>query len=358
MASISFDFDVVIFAPLAPIIGVLVFWLIQLLFIENQKHMLSHLRSNHEPLCRFTNFVGILFQTMCHALGYTVTRSGIQHFQVTVNYGKVSPKKEKTGVFEWISNSFLFLGPFFIPSGLLLLCSYFLLENGFVIPTPTLYTFGEGLSNFGLSLSTYAQSFAGFLLRIDFLNPIHLGFFLLLLFLGMGIRPSYMGEEKKSKIDLMYDLKNIKNHFAQKPWYIVIFFIVMYGVFYLSLFLKTNWYFVLFSLFGWTSLVAIIAMMIAYLILLLIRTTDEISGRWKVLPFLTIPVSYSLARVFLYYVPMGNTQTSSLVVMILSTLLVTILLFRYKTNRFKTDSKMKHMRAEDGKKRTSKKRAD
>lgn len=92
MASII---DVIIFAPLAPIFGVILFWFIQLLFIESQKYFLSKIRNNHEPLCRFTNFLGILFQTICHALGYTVTKSGISSFYVSVNYGKVAPKKEK-----------------------------------------------------------------------------------------------------------------------------------------------------------------------------------------------------------------------------------------------------------------------
>ena len=35
--------------------------------------------------------------------------------------GTVEPKKEKTGVFEWIATSFLLFGPFFIPAGLVLL---------------------------------------------------------------------------------------------------------------------------------------------------------------------------------------------------------------------------------------------
>ena len=91
--------DVIIFAPLAPIFGVMLFWFIQLLFIESQKYFLSKIRDTHEPLCRFTNFLGILFQTICHALGYTVTKSGISSVYISVNYGKVAPKKEKKGIF-------------------------------------------------------------------------------------------------------------------------------------------------------------------------------------------------------------------------------------------------------------------
>ena len=117
--------DVVVFAPLAPLFGVLLFWFIQLMFIESQKYLLSKIWGQHKPLCRFTNFLGILYQTICHALGYTVTKSGISNFYISINYGKVAPKKEKKGIFEWMSNSFLFIGPFFIPSLLLLICFFF-----------------------------------------------------------------------------------------------------------------------------------------------------------------------------------------------------------------------------------------
>ena len=104
--------DIVIFAPLAPILGVILFWFIQLLFIESQKYILSKIKKKHEPLCRFTNFLGIFFQSICHALGYTVTRSGISNFYISVDYGRVSPKKEKKGIFEWVSKIpfFSFLG--------------------------------------------------------------------------------------------------------------------------------------------------------------------------------------------------------------------------------------------------------
>ena len=122
--------DIIIFAPLAPILGVILFWFIQLLFIEEEKYLIDKIRGKHQPLCRFTNFLGVLFQTICHALGYTVTKSGISDLYLSVNYGKVAPKKEKKGFFEWVSNAFLFIGPFFIPACLLLLFLFFMMNNG------------------------------------------------------------------------------------------------------------------------------------------------------------------------------------------------------------------------------------
>jgi len=41
--------DIIIFAPLAPLFGVILFWFIQLLFIESQKYLLSKIRPKHEP---------------------------------------------------------------------------------------------------------------------------------------------------------------------------------------------------------------------------------------------------------------------------------------------------------------------
>jgi hypothetical protein len=323
--------DVTVFAPLAPIFGVLLFWFIQLLFIESQKYFLSKIRSKHEPLCRFTNFTGILFQTICHGLGYTVTISGISHFYVNVNYGKVTPKREKKGVFEWISNSFLFLGPFFIPSLLLLICLFFLMDNGFEMLASKEYTFAEGLINFGANLYSFSHGFLTLLFNIDLLHPAHLGFLLLLIFLGMGIRPSYIGEEQKKKVDMIYDLKNIKSHLVQKPLYPTTLFLAAYVFFYISYLLHQNWYVALFSILGWLSIIAIVSLLIAHAIIFLIKITDEIPGFWKTLPFLIVPTSYLLTRFVFYIHPIEHLRSISLLTMISSSAATTFLLLRYKT---------------------------
>jgi hypothetical protein len=356
MATVPLDIDVLVAAALAPALGVAAFWFLQLLCIESQKRMLSKLRHRHEALCRFTNYIGILFQTISQALGYTVTRSGIASFQVTVNYGKVEPKKEKTGLLEWIARSFLLFGPFFIPAGLVLLASYFVIGKGFVFPTPVQYTFVESLTGFGVSLSAFANEFVGFLVNIDLFNPLHVGFLLVLLFLGLGIRPSYVGEERKEKVDILHDLRHIKNHLIEKPLYILAIVLIMYVFYLLSLFLNPALYVGLFTIFGWMSLTAIIAILLTFPVLLLIKATDEIRPHWKIIPFITLVVSYVLTRMFFFYYPTKQVESVSLLVMIFSTILVTIVLIKYKkTNRFKTTPKMKHMRAADGKKRTSKK---
>jgi hypothetical protein len=358
MATVPLNVDTLIAAALAPILGVLGFWFLQLLFIELQKRMLAKLRYRHEAFCRFTNYIGILFQTISQALGYTVTRSGIAAFQVTVNYGKVEPKKEKTGVLEWIARSFLLFGPFFIPAGLVLLASFFVIGKGFVFPSPVYYTFIESLNGFGGSLSAFAHEFISYLVTMDLLNPLHVGFLFVLLFFGLGIRPSYIGEERKEKIDILHDLVHIKDHLVEKPLYILAIILIMYGFYLLSLFLNPVLYVGLFIIFGWISLTAIIAILLTYPVLLLIKATDEIRPRWKIIPFLSLAVSYVLARVFFIFYPIKQVESVSLLVMIFSTVLITILLIKYKkTNRFKTTPKMKHMRAADGKKRTSKKRA-
>jgi len=338
--------DIIIFAPLAPILGVLLFWFIQLLFIESEKYFLSKIRPKHEPLCRFTNFLGLLFQTICHALGYTVTKSGISDFYISVNYGKVAPKKEKEGIFEWVSNTFLFVGPFFIPAFLLLLCLFFLMSSGFEITTPSQilelkYTFAGQITTFGTSLYSFGRGFFSFLFNIDLLHPGHFGFLLLLIFLGMGIRPSYIGKTKQEKVDMLYDLRNIWSHILYKPLYLIILFLMAYVFFYISLFFDQNWFVALFSIFGWLSIIAITSLIIADMILFLIKTTDEIPGRWKFLPYITLPVSYILIRLLFFYFSTEYTFITSLLVMILSTVLVTYLLLRYRADKFKTKRDIK-----------------
>lgn len=160
-----------------------------------------------------------------------------------------------------------------------------------------------------------------------------------------------MGMQHKEKIDLMYDLTNIKNHLMQHPLYLVLIVAMVYGFYFLSFFLKNNWYLVLFTIFGWISLTAIIAMILAYLVLLLVRITDTIKKPWSVFPYLTIFISYGLFRGLFFMFSLNNMETIALLLMLLCTFIVTILLYKYKTNTFKTHAKMKHMEVEDGKKR-------
>jgi hypothetical protein len=359
MATVPFDIDSLFGAAIAPVLGVIGFWFLQLVFIELQKRMLTRLRHRHDAFLRFTNFIGILFQTICHALGYTVTRSGIAAFQVTVHYGKVEPKKEKTGVWEWIVQSVLLFGPFFIPAGLVLLASYFVIGNGFVFPTLAHVTFMDSLTGFVTGLSTFAAAVVHFLSTIDLFNPLHVGFLVVLLFFGLGIRPSYIGEERKEKVTMIHDLVLIKNHLLKKPLYLLVFIAAMYVFYLLSLFLNPLVYQAVFMILGWISLTALIALLLTYLVIVMIKATDEIRPHWNVVPYVTLIVSYVLPRMFFLYYPVAHIATISLLVMILSTVMITILLIKYKrTNRFKTAIKMKHVRAVDGKKRAFKKRAD
>jgi len=356
MATVPLNIDSLVGAALAPILGVAAFWFLQLIFIEIQKRILSKLRHRHEAFCRFTNYIGILFQTICQILGYTVTGSGITSFQVTVNYGKVQPKKEKTGILEWIARSFLLFGPFFIPAGLVLLASYFVIGKGFMFPTSVHYTFVESLTGFFASLFKFTTEFVSFLVNIDLFNPLHIGFLFVILFFGFGIRPSYIREKREEKIDILHDLILIKDHLVKKPLYILAIICFIYVFYLLSLFLNPIAYFGLFSIFGWMSLTAIIALLLTYPVCLLIKATDEIRTHLKIVPFITLVVSYVVARVFFINYPIKQAESVSLLLMSISTIVIAILLIKYKkTNSFKTPSKMKHMRVADGKKRTSKK---
>jgi hypothetical protein len=344
--------DIVIFAPLAPILGVLLFWFIQLIFIESQKFLLEKIRPKHEPLCRFTNFLGILFQTICHALGYTITKSGVSDFYISVNYGRVAPKKEKKGIFEWIANVFLFVGPFFIPAVLLLLCVFLLGVQGFDTSTPThlldmKYTFGSQISAFGVNLYRFSSGFFNFLINIDLLHPSHFGFLLLMIFLGLGIRPSHIGEEKPDKVDMIYDLKNIWHLLTHRLLYIFLLFLGCYAFFYISLLLDQNWYVVLFSIFGWLSIISIVSLIITQLLLLLIKATDKIEGKRKYLPYITLPLSYILMRLLFVYIQTEYDLSFSIVVMLLSTVFVTYYIKREKTNKFKSKLNIKLFKKED-----------
>lgn len=333
--------DTLVFAPLAPILLVLLFWFIQLLFIESEKYLLEKIRPLHEPLFRFTNFLGILFQNICHALGYTVTKSGISDFHITIHYGEVKPKREKTGIFEWVSNAFLFIGPFFIPAFLLLVCLLFLIKGAFEFQIPynlvgLEHTFGGQIITMGTSLYDFTSKFLGFIANIDLLHPAHFGFFLFMIILGMGIRPIYIGEKKTQRVDMLYDLRNIWNLIHDRPRYLIYLFILAYSFFYLSYYFESNWYVFMFSIFGWLSIISIFSILLSDLILLLVMKTDGIEGLKKIIPFILVPVSYVLTRLFFYYYPTDYMYSISLLVTLIITIVFTWLLLKKSTNSFKS----------------------
>jgi hypothetical protein len=328
--------DIILFAPLALIFGVILFWFIQLLFIESQKYFLSQISQKHDALIRFSNFLGVLFQTICHALGYTVTKSGISSFYVSVNYGRVSPKKVRKGLLEWTSNAFLFIGPFFIPSMLILIFLLFLIRSDSFLIYYTGYTFSDNFISFGINLYNFSSGFIGFLSSIDLLNPLHLGFLILIIVMGMGIRPSFIGEEKQEKVDMIYDLKNIKNNILDKPIYILLLILISYIIFYISILIEKNLFITLFTILGWLSIISIISLVIAHMILLLIKFSDEINGILKLIPYITIPASYLSFRLIFFYFPISNQNNLSLIFTIFITSIVIIILIKKKTNKFKT----------------------
>jgi hypothetical protein len=337
------------------VFAVLGLWLAQLLVIEGQKRFLHQLRHRHEPLIRFTNFVGIMFQTFCQWLGYTVTHSGVAEFHLSINDGEVTPKRKKTGFAKWVADGFLFLGPFLIPAGLLLAAGFFVIRGGFIIPAGVVSVQSQ-VTSFGEALIGFVQAFIVFLEHLNLLDPLQLGFIVLLFFLGLGIRPSYLGQRRRERVTVFTDLDNIAALFLGRTLYICVFVALVYAIATVSFLLQNAWFLSLVTVFAWIALLAILALVLTFVLLIFLRTLDEIQARWRYMPFLAMVVSYVGFRVLFFVVPLVNAEGASLFGMLGVTLLVTILLLRFKTNTFKASTAMKHRRDPDAKRRSSQRR--
>jgi len=341
-------FDVVFFAPLAPIFGLILFWFIQLLFIEFQKGLLNQLRSSHDALIRFTNFIGIFFQTICHALGYTLTRSGISSFYLSVDYGKVNPKKKKSGVFEWTANMFLFVGPFFLPSFLLLGYFFLLNDSGIPIIMQKTFTFAENMILFGSNLSSFTTDFVFFLGSIDLFHPAHVGFFLLFIIVGLGIRPSYIGKKPMEKVDIFYDLKNIRYNVLHKPLYVLLGLLSAYLFSYLNVLFSQSLYVTIFSFFAWASIIAIFALIYAEVLLFWILILDEIPVGYRLINIVLLPITYIVLRIMFYLFSWPHAAEIGFWLTIVVTGSITIFLLHRLTNKFKTLLSMNSIRGMSG----------
>ena len=100
---------------------------------------------------------------------------------------------------------------------------------------------------------------------------------------------------------------------------------------------------------------AIAAMIITHMLILLIRATDELPPGWKIIPYITLPTSYLASRTVFFFFPADFTYSVSLLVMIFSTIFVTYILLRHKTNKFKTTKHIKSFKKKDKKKKKQKK---
>lgn len=328
--------DVVLFAPLAPIFGLVLFWFIQLLFIEFQKGLLNQLRGTHDALIKFTNFIGIFFQTICHALGYTLTHSGISSFYLSVDYGKVDPKKKKSGVFEWLVNMFLFVGPFFLPSFLLLTYFFLLSESGIPLRAQEIFTFAENLIVFGSNLFQFTSNFVVFIGTIDLFHPAYAGFFILFILLGLGIRPSYIGKKTMEKVDIFYDLKNIRYNILHKPLYVLLGLLIAYLFSYVNVLFNQSLYVAVFSFFGWSSILAIFALIYAEVLLFWIYVLDDLPNGFRIIALLVLPISYIILRIVFYMFSWPLAAEIGFWGSIGITSLITMLLLHQLTNKFKT----------------------
>lgn len=341
--------DILLFAPLAPLLALLLFWFIQLLMIESLKHHLSRIWENHGALCRFSNFIGVFFQALAHSAGYTLTGIGVAEFTLSVSESKVSPKKEKKGVPEWVANLFLAFGPFFLPPliiFLLLLTSpdvHVMLENLVVNEG---YTFSSMLITFGSLLYQFGITFLTLLTSLDLLNPFHLCFLMLFLFFGLGIRPSYIGEEHK-RVGMLHDLALIKKTLLKHPLYVIATLTVTYLLFYLFFLLHLPFYVIMFSFLGWLALIAIVAIISSHLLVAVFLLSDQLPSYKHFLPFIVPVVSYILLRLLFLVFPTKLQYAISLLLTVFITLLIGFLLLRFETNKLKMLSEIKQRKGED-----------
>ena len=89
-------------------------------------------------------------------------------------------------------------------------------------------------------------------------------------------------------------------------------------------------------------IIAIISLIVAHMIIILIRQTDEIPGLWRLLPYFAIPVTYLSMRALFFIYPFSFSKWVSIFITIISTSVVLLLLLKYRTNKFKTKVGIDH----------------
>ena len=290
--------DTFLAAPLAPLAGAILFWSIQILMAEGLKTLLREIWDNHRAFCRFSNFVALLFQAVSHMLGYTLTGIGVGEFSLSIRNAKVLPKKEKRGFPSILAKIFLLFGPFFIPPLILFLI---LLPFTSEVEIMKCYTFSTALLSFVSLLQQYGMNFLTIIVNLDLFNPFHLMFLIAVILVGLGIRPSFIEEEER-RYGMIDDLLKIRDFFISHPKFILIFFVSIYILFYILYFLKLPYYVLIFSFFGWLSLISIVSLLIASFFVFLIMVSDRLPSFKRYIPLLVFILSYISLRVTFTFV--------------------------------------------------------
>ena len=324
--------DTFFFAPFAPFMSAVLFWIFQLLVVESMKYGLSKIWNTHTAFCRFSNFLGILFQALAHAAGYTLTGIGVSEFSISVNDSKVSPKKEKEGFYAWFANAFLALGPFFIPP-FMVFC--ILLASGSIhlnLSKDVTYTFAGMMLQFSSTLADLSYGFVKLVASLDLFNPFHLAFLIILIATGLGIRPSYI-EGGAKKLSILHDLYMIKNLLVNHPKYLLIVLATFYLFFLVTYWLHIPLYATLFSVLAFLSIIAIISMFFVHFLILILYTSDKLHSYKRFVPIFVPLISYVPLR--LVFVNFDFGLTLSLVLSLLITVVTCVLIIRGVTNKLK-----------------------
>ena len=127
----------------------------------------------------------------------------------------------------------------------------------------------------------------------------------------------------------------------------MLLFIFAYIFFHVSRFFNQDLYVALFIVFGWLSIISIVSIIISDMIMIFIRTTDEIPRFWNWIPYIMLPTTYVLFRVLFYFISTDYDFSISLLGMILITSIITYILLKSKSDRFKTERDIKSLKKKE-----------
>ena len=328
--------DTFLLAPFAPLLGLLLFWFTQLILSESLKHLMRKIWNKHRAFCRFSNFIALLFQSISHALGYTLTGTGVGEFSVSVSGAKVEPKREKKGFALFVADLFLVMGPFFIPPVLIFLI---LLPFLSIQVQGSCGSFSSCFISFGSMLQGFGLQFLGLLANLDMFNPFHIIFLIIILMVGLGIRPSFIESEER-RVGMIEDLAKIKEMICSHYIFIILILLLFFSIYYLSYFSGINIYTLMVSFLGWLSLISVISLLLAHILVLLIISSDRVGGMRGYLLFLIPIVSYLICRSIFHVTNYGLSIPTSNAISIIVTLFTVILVFKVKTNKLKIGEEM------------------
>lgn len=308
---------------LAPL-TIWILWRIQAIAVDwVLRRALLRLLRHHGLSYSIVSWFGTLIHELSHATILLLTGHGIKGMRVRSESGVVSPRHERRGTIGFLSFLAAALAPIYLPPLLILMLAWWLLDRG-LITTLNVADLGAAKDAGLLLVQEYPMQLLRALGGVDVTTWQGALMAFLLLVALPSARPSFVKGSKYHGEDDQGDIAVVRRRLRRRPWPLVGFFAVLYGLIFLTPWIGVGYWSAVALL--WKT--ALTGILIALLGAIIWRTYAAAGGIIRPLGWiaLLVPIALQvLARVIDWKFTLAQSNGMSLFLWVMVTLTLRVL---------------------------------